>query len=155
MKSTIKILLISTIFGAAAGAGAACYTTKYCNKSTIAVANVQEIVTASPKVQSLQAEQKAKIEGLALFVQNANEEISKEANNELKQELENKYVEELNAKKIEFETDYIQKLSEISNELSDTINAKAAEKGYGVVLSKDAVVAGAKDITDELIKAME
>ena len=149
--STTKTIIISTVLGAIAGACTALIIVKY-SSPKIAVANVQEIVSASPKVQDLQAEQRAKIENLALFVKNANEEIGKVDSDKVKKELESKYMEELTAQKANFEKDYIQKLAEISTELSETINAKAAEIGYNVVLSKDAVVAGAKDITAELIE---
>ena len=150
--STIKTFAISTILGAVAGACAAWIVVKCTNTTVIAVANVQEIVAASPKVQSLQEEQKNRIENLSKFVKDANEEISKAENDKVKKELENTYMAELAEQRAAFEQDYVKKLAEISNELSEIINVKAAKNGYSVVLSKDAVVAGATEITKELIE---
>lgn len=156
MASNIKVILSSTILGAVAGAAAAWGVTNYMNtQPVIAVANVQEIVAASPKVQALQNEQKDKVQNLASFVNNANEEIAKVNNDKDKKELEDKYMAELTLKKAEFERDYINKLSQISEELSQMVNTKAADKGYTLVLSKDAVVSGADDITAELIEIIK
>lgn len=146
----IKTVAISTILGAVAGGVVA-----WMNSSSIAVANVQEIVATSSKIQALQEEQKAKIEGLASFVNSANNEINKEKSDSIKEQLKQKYSEELAAQKAEFEAEYVKKLSEISDELSNSISEKAKDEGYDLVLSKDAVVSGADDITKELVEMVK
>ncbi|MFV0626052.1 MAG: hypothetical protein ACK5N8_01710 [Alphaproteobacteria bacterium] len=147
-------LLPSAITGAVTGAVVALIIVSSCcttaPKSKIATANVQEIIAYSPKVQALQAEQKAKIQNLASFVKTANNEIAHEQDNKIKKELEKKYSEELSKQKIEFEKEYVKKLSEISDELSKKVQEESKKMGYDIVISKDVTIAGSEDITEKL-----
>ena len=153
ISESVKKILVPTLAGAVAGAAVAlaivCTHTP-AETGKIAIANVQEIISASPKVQALQAEQKAKIENLASFVKTANEEISHEKSDKIKQELEKKYSLELAHQKVTFEEEYLKKLAAISDELGQRIQEESKKMGYDVVISKDVTIAGSKDITEEL-----
>ncbi len=153
ISESVKKVIVPTLAGAVAGAvvalGVVC-SHNPASAGKIAIANVQEIISASPKVQALQAEQKAKIENLASFVKTANEEISQEKSHVIKQELEKKYSLELAHQKVTFEEEYLKKLAAISDELGQKIQEESKKMGYDVVISKDVTIAGTKDITEDL-----
>ena len=50
---------------------------------------------------------------------------------------------------------YETKLLAIDKNITDTINAKAKENGYDLVLAKGAVLSGGTDITAEISKAVK
>lgn len=69
--------------------------------------------------------------------------------------MEDKYNKQLNEKKQAIETDYAKKLHEIDTNITKTIQAKAKTSNYNVVLSKNIVLYGGTDITDEVSKEVK
>ncbi len=147
------------VVAAAAGAVSALCVLKHAQPALMgfnpAVVNVPALVSSSPKIQALQEEQRAVVDDLTKFVQEANAKLSAEKNDKVKAELEKELAAELAKKQAGFEEEYRVKLEEISNSLTNAIAEKAKEKGFNVVLSKDAVVSGMKDITEDLLGNIE
>lgn len=121
----------------------------------VAVVDVQKIVSSSAQVNTLKAEQKAKIDELVKFVEAAKADLAKEQNETKKKALEDKYNKELNAKKETIDKEYAKKLSTIDKDITDTIKNKANTENYDLVLSKSIVLVGGTDITNEIINAVK
>lgn len=122
---------------------------------SVAVVDVQKVVASSPQVDALKTQQKNNYSALAKFVQGAKADLAKEKDAAKKKALEEKYGKELNDKKIAIEKDYTQKLADIDKNISETIKTKAASGGYDLVLTKNVVLVGGKDITDEIAKSLK
>lgn len=122
---------------------------------SVAVVDVQKVVTSSSQVNELKEEQKRKIADLTKFVQQANDNIAKETDAAKKKGLEDKANKELAAKKEAIEKEYVAKLSGIDKSISGVISKYAKEKNYDLVLAKSTVLHGGQDITAEIAKAVK
>lgn len=122
---------------------------------SVAVVDVQKVVASSPQVDALKTQQKKNFSELAKFVEGAKADLAKEKDATKKKALEEKYGKELNDRKSTIERDYAQKLADIDKSISETIKTKAAKDGYDLVLTKNVVLVGGKDITDEIAKSLK
>lgn len=121
----------------------------------VAAVDVQKVVDASPKVQTLKKEQQAKDKELVTFIEKARKEIAKENDSQKKQELSVKYNKQLNEKREKIAKEYMAKQQKIQDEISKIIADQAKAKGYDIVVSKGVVLYTSKDITDDVIKAVK
>ncbi len=121
----------------------------------VAAVDVQKVVDASPKVQTLKKEQQAKDKELINFIEKARKEIAKENDSQKKQELSVKYNKQLNEKREKIAKEYMTKQQKIQDEISKIIADQAKAKGYDIVVSKGVVLYTSKDITDDVIKAVK
>lgn len=121
----------------------------------VAAVDVQKVVDASPKVQTLKKEQQAKDKELINFIEKARKEIAKENDSQKKQELSVKYNKQLNEKREKIAKEYMAKQQKIQDEISKIIADQAKAKGYDIVVSKGVVLYTSKDITDDVIKAVK
>lgn len=122
---------------------------------SVATVDIQKVVSNSAQVNTLKQEEKQKKEDLINFVKKARADVAKETDKDKKQALEDKYNKQLNEKKQAIETDYAKKLREIDTNITKTIQAKAKTSNYNVVLSKNIVLYGGTDITDEVSKEVK
>lgn len=127
-------------------------TFNYAIATEVAIVDVQKIVQSSKQVQSLKNEQKLKAKELMSFVENARKDVASVSDTNKKQNLEAKYNKELNAKKEKMEKDYATKLKNIENSIADVVAQQAKAKGYDIVITKNIVIYGGADITDDVIK---
>ena len=121
----------------------------------VAFVDVQKIVVSSEKVQALKNEQEAKAKELVKFIEKARKDVSAQSDTSKKQKLEEKYNKEFLAKREKLEKDYAEKLKKIDAEITSKIAQQAQILGFDMVVSKDVVLYGNKDITENVIKALK
>lgn len=125
-----------------------------CCEKKVAVVDVQKVVTSYPEVQKLKLEQEKNTAELTEWLKGPNEEIEKIKDKEKKAELANKYAAELNQKKQALQIEYVQKLQQIDAKITDVIKTVANGKGFKMVFTKNSLVVGGEDITEEVIKEL-
>ena len=141
MKKTVVITLIFVI--------TQFYNTVLADDS-IAVVDLQKIVSNSGQVKALKQEHSKKMEELNKIIINARGEIANETDTDKIIKIEEKYTNEFNTKKAQLEKEYNSRLSAIENNIKEEITKKATKEDYDYVFAKSVVLYGGKDITDEI-----
>ena len=118
----------------------------YAEGGTIAVVDLQKIVSNSAQVKQLKQEHAKKMDEL----NNARGEISNETDSAKILQLEEKYTKEFNTKKSALEKDYNARLNAIEKSIKDEIAKKAQADKYDYVFAKSVLLYGGKDITNEI-----
>ena len=121
-----------------------------CAEDSVAVVDLQKIVSGSSQVKQLKQEHAKKMEELNKIIVNARGEIANETDENKILKIEEKYTKEFNAKKSLLEKDYNTRLSVIEKSITDEIAKKAKKDNYDFVFAKGVVLYGGKDITDEI-----
>lgn len=119
-------------------------------EDSIAVVDLQKIVSSSSQVKQLKQEHAKKMEELNKIVINARGEIANETDESKILKIEEKYTKEFNEKKSALEKEYNSKLNAIEKNIQDEIMKKAKKDDYDYVFAKSVVLYGGKDITDEI-----
>lgn len=117
---------------------------------SIAVVDLQKVVSNSSQVKQLKAEHKRKIEELDRILVNARGEIANETDEKKISQIEEKYTKEFNAKRNALESEYNNKLDAIERNIRDEIAKKAKKDDYDYVFAKSVLLYGGKDITNEI-----
>lgn len=117
---------------------------------TIAVVDLQKIVSYSAQVKQLKQEHAKKMDELNKIIVNARGEISNETDSAKILQLEEKYTKEFNTKKSALEKDYNARLNAIEKSIKDEIAKKAQADKYDYVFAKSVLLYGGKDITNEI-----
>ncbi len=121
----------------------------------VACVDVQKVVVSSAKVQALKKEQEAKAKELVAFIEKARKEVSAQQDTKKKQALEEKYNKQFLEKREKIEKDYAEKLKKIDADISAEIAKQAQQLGFDMVVSKEVVLYGQKDITESVIKSIK
>ncbi len=119
-------------------------------ENTVAVVDLQKIVSGSSQVKLLKQEHAKKMEELNKIIINARGEINNETDENKILKIEEKYTKEFNAKKEILERDYNTRLSSIEKNIKEEIAKKAKKDNYKYVFAKSVLLYGGKDITDEI-----
>ena len=119
-------------------------------ETTIAVVDLQKIVSGSSQVKQLKQEHAKKMEELNKIIINARGEIANENDENKIIKIEEKYTNEFNTKKSLLEKEYNSRLSVIEKNIKDEIAKKAKKENYDYVFAKSVILYGGKDITDEV-----
>ena len=119
-------------------------------ENSIAVVDLQKVVSSSSQVKQLNSEHKKKMDELNKIIINARGEIANETDETKIAKIEEKYTNEFNTKKSLLEKEYNSKLSEIEKNIKDEIAKKAKKDDYDYVFAKSVLLYGGKDITDEI-----
>lgn len=119
-------------------------------EDSIAIVDLQKIVSNSSQVKQLKLEHSKKLDELNKIVVNARGEIANETDTNKIIKIEEKYTNEFNTKKALLEKDYNNKLASIERNIKDEISKKAKELHYDYVFAKSVMLYGGKDITDEI-----
>lgn len=143
-KYAIGAICVALVFGFWLG----CY--RCCNKSKIAVVDITTVVQNSEQVKALKEEQNAKAQELAAWLQNAQDAVKNEKDKKKQDDLLKQYNAEFAARKQTIATEYAQKLQSIDDSITKTISDEAKKKGYQLVIAKNLVIYGGKDITDKI-----
>lgn len=117
---------------------------------SIAVVDLQKIVSNSNQVKQLKQEHAKKMEELNKIIVNARGEISNQTDSAKILQLEEKYTKEFNSKKTALENDYNARLNNIEKNIKDEIAKKAKTENYDYVFAKSVLLYGGKDITNEI-----
>ncbi len=118
--------------------------------NSIAVVDLQKIVSNSAQVKQLKQEHAKKMDELNKIIINARGAISNETDSAKILQLEEKYTKEFNAKKQALEKDYAARLAAIEKNIQAEITKKAQNEKYDYVFAKSVVLYGGKDITNEI-----
>ena len=119
-------------------------------EDSIAVVDLQKIVSNSGQVKQLKQEHAKKMEELNKIIINARGEIANETDENKILKIEEKYTNEFNAKKSLLDKEYNNRLSAIEKNIKEEISKKAKKDDYDFVFAKSVVLYGGKDITDEI-----
>ena len=122
----------------------------YAEGGTIAVVDLQKIVSNSAQVKQLKQEHAKKMDELNKIIVNARGEISNETDSAKILQLEEKYTKEFNTKQSAIEKDYNARLNAIEKSIKDEIAKKAQADKYDYVFAKSVLLYGGKDITNEI-----
>ena len=117
---------------------------------SIAVVDLQKIVSSSNQVKQLKQEHAKKMEELNKIIVNARGEISNQTDSAKILQLEEKYTKEFNSKKTALENDYNARLNNIEKNIKDEIAKKAQAENYDYVFAKSVLLYGGKDITNDI-----
>ena len=119
-------------------------------ENSIAVVDLQKIVSNSAQVKQLKQEHSRKMDELNKIIINARGAIANETDSNKILKLEEKYTNEFNTKKSLLEKEYNAKLESIERNIKSEIAKKAEKDKYDFVFAKSVVLYGGKDITDEI-----
>ena len=119
-------------------------------ENSVAVVDLQKLVSNSSQVKQLKQEHSKKMDELNKIIVNARGAIANETDTAKILQLEEKYTKEFNAKKQALEKDYNTRLSNIEKNIQAEITKKAQNDKYDYVFAKSVVLYGGKDITNEI-----
>ena len=147
MKKTIlsALLALSLMIGITESANA---------EQKIAVINIAAVMEQSAQIQALNKEQQAKINNLEKWLETVKKDIDKQQTKEGKEKLFNKYQAEYLKKKTDIISGGQIKMQSISDNIMSTIQKQAESKGYNMIISKNIVLYGGEDITEDVINAL-
>lgn len=119
-------------------------------ENSVAIVDLQKLVSNSSQVKQLKQEHSKKMDELNKIIVNARGAIANETDSAKILQLEEKYTKEFNAKKQALEKDYNTRLSNIEKNIQAEITKKAQNDKYDYVFAKSVVLYGGKDITNEI-----
>ena len=119
-------------------------------ESSVAVVDLQKIVSSSSQVKQLKQEHAKKMEELNKIIVNARGEIANETDENKIIKIEEKYTNEFNTKKSMLEKEYNNKLNSIEKNIKEEISKKAQKDNFDYVFAKSVLLYGGKDITSEI-----
>lgn len=141
IKKKSAVVLVLSFFLAASYAQAA---------DSIAVVDLQKIVSNSSQVKQLKQEHSKKMDELNKIIVNARGAIANETDTNKIVQLEEKYTKEFNTKKSALEKDYNSRLEAIEKSIKSEVAKKAEKDNYDYVFAKSVLLYGGKDITNEI-----
>ena len=155
MKSLTKFVLIAIlVFGIGITLNSFASSNEN-NGLNIAVVNIQKIVQNYNKVKILKDKQKTRLDELKNFVKDARKKIANQKDKTKKKKLEDKYNKELQKKKEVMNKEYKKGLEDINKDISKAIKNIAETNKFDLVLTKNSVLYGGKDVTKEVLKALK
>ena len=119
-------------------------------ENSIAVVDLQKVVSNSNQVKQLKQEHTRKMDELNKIIINARGEIANETDEAKILKIEDKYTNEFNTKKAALEREYNNRLDAIEKSIRDEITKKAQKENYDYVFAKSVLLYGGKDITNEI-----
>lgn len=123
--------------------------------TTVAIVDVNALVSSSSQVKALKNEQQKKMKELEEWLKIVKADVEKQSTIENKEKLTKKYNADFAKKQKEIKENYAKKLQEIDKNINQAIVEKAKADDIDVVLPKSSVLYGKLDITNELIKALK
>ena len=122
--------------------------------SNIAVVNLKQVVGQSQKLMLIRKENNIKLNELSKWLDGVEKEISSEKDKKKRQKLAGQYKDLAKEKENLIKQEYNKKIQEIDKEITALIDEVAAKAGCKVILDKNLVVKGGKDITSDVIKQL-
>lgn len=153
MKKTYALLIATAAFTLGFGINNAAVSNIATQK--IAVVDVPTVVSNSAQIKALKNNHKAELENLQKWLNNAQADVNNQLTQESREKLLKQYQEQFNNKKAEMVKKHQEQIQIIDKNISTTIATEAVEKGYDLVLTKDVVLYGGKDITVDIQKKVK
>jgi len=120
----------------------------------IGVIDLNKILQNYTKSQNARADMKIKQAELQKFVENARKSVQAGKTTAEKKKLEDKYNAELKQKVAAVNAGQTQKVQEIQTNIYSAIKSAADQKQISTVLTKESVIMGGQDFTDEVLKVL-
>ncbi len=120
----------------------------------IAVVNVKQVVSQSQKLMLIRKENDKKLKELSKWLDGVEKDIGSEKDKKKREKLASQYKKLAKEKEDLIKQDYNKKIQEIDVEITSLINEVATEAQCEVILDKNLVVNGGKDITADVIKKL-
>jgi len=117
--------------------------------------DVNEVVKNYDKVNTLKEKQKAEVADLRKFVEDARKKVAEEKDADKKKKLETAYNQELQTRKKAINGEYQKQLADIDKNINLVTSNIAKSNNYDLVLTKNSVLYGGKDITNDVLKALK
>lgn len=121
----------------------------------IAVVDIVSIVNGSKDVATLRQNHAVRSQELSQWLQLAQNEVNNQADQNAKQTLFQKYNAEFAQRRNAVNQMYQQELAVVDKNISSIIMDEAKKLGYNMVLTKNVVVCGGDDITEEVRKLIK
>lgn len=121
----------------------------------IAVVDIMSIVNGSKDVATLRQNHAVRSQELSQWLQLAQNEVNNQTDAQTKQNLFQKYNAEFAQKRNLVNQLYQQELAVVDKNISKTIIDEANKLGYNMVLTKNVVVCGGDDITEDVRKLIK
>lgn len=121
----------------------------------IAVVDIMSIVNGSKDVATLRHNHAVRSQELSQWLQLAQNEVNNQTDAQTKQNLFQKYNAEFAQKRNLVNQLYQQELATVDQSISKTIIDEANKLGYNMVLTKNVVVCGGDDITEDVRKLIK
>jgi len=125
------------------------------NNFKVAIVDVNEVVKNYDKVNTLKEKQKAEVADLRKFVEDARKKVAEEKDADKKKKLETAYNQELQTRKKAINGEYQKQLADIDKNINLVTSNIAKSNNYDLVLTKNSVLYGGKDITNDVLKALK
>lgn len=129
--------------------------TRASGPSKIAVVDLNKVLRESTQLIALNKEQKLKGEEFHQWLSSAQADVEKQKTKEEKEKLIKKYDVELKKRHDTIQKHYTSRLQQIEKDISSVISKEAKNKGYDIIISKNAVLYGGDDITDSVAKLIK
>lgn len=117
--------------------------------------DVNKVVAASKAVEKANKERAAEKKKIIKFIEESANKMNKEEDEKKREEMKNQFDLDLTAKKSEMNKSYGEKLMKINNDINAELIKIAKDKDYQLILTKDAVLYGGDDLTQDLIKVVK
>ena len=122
--------------------------------SSVAIVNLEYVLSKSKKLSSIREENKQKLENLSKWVSKVNQELKAQTDTTKQNQLVEQYKKLTHEKEQIIKYEHQQKLKEINNEITSLINKVAKQQGCKIVLINTSVISGGKDITSDVLKLL-
>ena len=117
--------------------------------------DVNKVVAASKAVEKANKERAAEKKKIIKFIEESANKMNKEEDEKKREVMKNQFDLDLTAKKSEMNKSYGEKLMKINNDINAELIKIAKDKDYQLILTKDAVLYGGDDLTQDLIKVVK
>ncbi|MBR1825787.1 MAG: OmpH family outer membrane protein [Alphaproteobacteria bacterium] len=121
----------------------------------IAVVDIMSIVNGSQDVATLRQNHAVRSQELSQWLQLAQNEVNNQTDQQAKQSLFQKYNAEFAQRRNAVNQMYQQELASVDQSITKIIMDEAKKLGYNMVLTKNVVVCGGDDITEEVRKLIK
>ena len=148
-KNLLTFALCSFAFGLGFGMNNIAFSNAM--PASVAYVNVPQLLEASKVLKSAQDTQLKQTKDMLKWYDTASADIQKQTTKASKDALIKKYEAQLTQKKKTIKDSYSKKVTQVDNQLNEIITSKAKAMGYTLVLRKDAVLFGGKDITGDIL----
>lgn len=124
------------------------------NAQSIGTVDADKIIGNYSKAQDVEAELKVKEAEIQKFIAEAQRQIKNATTPVEKSNLEKQLSEEFRDKQTEYRKMQLDESQKINEDIIQAIKKIATEQSIDIVLAKGAVFIGGKDITDDVLKAL-